>query len=248
MTLDHIPVSPASSACPKRNITSSDPLQSRWHLARRVLSESRTIPFTGSLPHCKISSAYSVNSVVCFPLNIDFSPYCESHSWQLVKLVSAFSPLPLEFPTGFPAKTPVFPPFPRNFTSKKFRESPARSDLRPAPSAVQYGSYWRGFKFIRGFSRQSFAASSEAFEHGHSDFGIFSVCFRLFQFLSGYDVFFQPIFQATESFFQAISASFSLFQTVSGYFRLSQKNSPLLFHLLCRAAFCDSQLFRAPVV
>jgi hypothetical protein len=40
MTLDKILVSPEFTACPKKHIPSSDPLQSWWHLAQRILPDS----------------------------------------------------------------------------------------------------------------------------------------------------------------------------------------------------------------
>src|ERR1051326_3193512 len=50
MTLDHIPVSLGCSACLKRTDSSSDLLQSQWHLVKRILSESPAFPFPFSRP------------------------------------------------------------------------------------------------------------------------------------------------------------------------------------------------------
>ena len=43
MSPDQVPVPFGFSACPKRTRTSSDPLQSRWHIARRILPVSDSI-------------------------------------------------------------------------------------------------------------------------------------------------------------------------------------------------------------
>jgi hypothetical protein len=51
MSPDPIPVPFGFSACPKRTRTSSDPLQSRWHIARRILpaTENHSAPHSCEL-------------------------------------------------------------------------------------------------------------------------------------------------------------------------------------------------------